>query len=158
MSSFDLRPVSSADDDFLYRVYAGSRLEEMAKVVWDEAAKQSFLHMQFTAQQAHYQKCFPDAIHDLLLVDGIPAGRLYIDRRETEIRILDIAVLPEARRRGIGSYFLQALIQEAQTNKKTLSVYLDETSPSLELFQKMGFIRADGNGISCLMEWRPAAS
>lgn len=156
MNSLARRPVTEADDDFLYRVYAGARAGEMALVPWEESQKEEFLRMQFAAQQAHYRKQFPEASHDVLLADGVPAGRLYVDRRAAEIRILDIAVLPEARRQGIGSRVLHGLMEEAQTVQKILSIYVDETSPSLELFQGLGFVRAGGNGISCLMEWRPA--
>ncbi|MBN2387245.1 MAG: GNAT family N-acetyltransferase [Anaerolineales bacterium] len=157
MSALVLRPVTDADEDFLYRVYAGTRAEEMARVPWDEAQKQDFLRMQFAAQQAHYRKHFPEASHDVLLADGLPAGRMYVDRRAAEIRILDIAVLPEARRQGVGSHFLRGLMKEAQAVRKTLSIYIDETSPSLDLFRRLGFVQAGGNGISCLMEWHPAA-
>ncbi len=158
MDLLELRPVSAADDDFLYRVYAGLRLEEMELVPWDETAKQTFLQMQFAAQQAHYQSYFPRASHDVILADGIPAGRLYVDRRETEIRILDITLLPERRGHRIGSHLLQDLMEEAKAANKTLSIYIENLNPSLRLFQRLGFIEADDNGISCLMEWHPAAN
>jgi ribosomal protein S18 acetylase RimI-like enzyme len=156
MTSFDLRPVSSTDDDFLFKVYAGARQEELARVDWEEPVKESFLQMQFAAQQAHYREYFPAASHAVLLAGGVPAGQMYIDRRETEIRILDLAVLPEARRQGIGSHFLQTLIREAQASGKVLSIHVDETSPALGWFQRWGFARSGGNGLSCLLEWRPA--
>jgi ribosomal protein S18 acetylase RimI-like enzyme len=156
MDSLELRPVSAADHDLLYRIYASSRAEEMGLVPWDEAAKQTFLQMQFAAQQAHYQAYFPQASHNIILVESVPVGRLYVDRRETEIRILDLALLPAARGRGIGSYLLQDLMKEAETAKKTLSIYVESSNPSLGLFQRLGFVKAGENGISCLMEWRPA--
>jgi hypothetical protein len=53
--------------------------------------------MQFAAQQTHYQARFPQASQDVVLADGVLVGQLYVDRRETEIRILDIALLPLAR-------------------------------------------------------------
>lgn len=152
-----LRPVSAMDEDLLYRVYAGTRQEELALVSWDEAQKQAFMRMQFNAQQAHYLKFFSEASHDVLLSDGIPSGRLYVDRREAEIRILDIAVLPEARRQGIGTHFIRGLMDEAQAVQKSLTIYVDENSPALALFRRLGFVQTDGNGISCLMEWHPAA-
>lgn len=158
MDKLELRPVSSANDDFLYRIYAGSRAEEMSLVPWDEAAKQSFLQMQFVAQQAHYQAYFPHASHDIILMEGIPMGRLYVDRRETEIRILDIALLPSARGHGIGSHLLQDLMEESKAANKTLSIHIENFNPSLRLFQRLGFVKADDNGISCLLEWHAASS
>ena len=157
MDSLELRPVSTTDDDFLYSVYAGSRLEEMKLVSWDEAAKLSFLQMQFAAQLAHYQANFPRASRDVILAKGVPVGRLYVDRREAEIRILDITLLPEARGQGIGPHVLRDLMEEAQAVHKTLSIYVDHSSPFLGWFQRLGFIRAEDNGLSCLMGWHPAA-
>ncbi len=158
MDDLELRPVSPANDDFLYRVYAGSRAEEMNLIPWDEAAKQSFLQMQFAAQQAHYRAYFPHASHDLILMEGIPVGRVYVDRRETEIRILDIALLPSARGRGIGSHLLQDLMEEAKAADKALSIHVENSNPSLRLFQRLGFVKAGENGIACLLEWRVASS
>jgi ribosomal protein S18 acetylase RimI-like enzyme len=128
----------------------------MKLLPWDEAAKESFLQMQFTAQQRHYQSYFPQASHDVILADGVPAGRLYVDRREAEIRVLDIALLPGSRGRGIGSHLLQDLMEEAETVQKTLSIYIENASPYLRFFQRLGFVKADDNGFSCLMEWQPA--
>jgi GNAT superfamily N-acetyltransferase len=154
----NLRPVSTADDDLLFEIYAGARAEELNLVPWDEAAKLGFLQMQFTAQQAHYQTHFPAASYDVILSGGIPVGRLYVDRREAEIRILDIALLPGARGRGIGSYLLQDLMKEAQAVHKALTIYIDTSSPHLRWFEWLGFVRAEDNGLACLMTWHPAHS
>ncbi|RPJ26494.1 MAG: GNAT family N-acetyltransferase [Chloroflexi bacterium] len=156
MDSLELRAVSAEDDDFLCRVYAASRADEMSLVAWDEAAKQSFLQMQFAAQQAHYRAYFSKASHDVILAEGAPVGRLYVDQRETEIRILDIGLLPERRGHGIGSRVLQDLMEEAKAANKTLSIYVEDSNPSLRLFQRLGFVKAGENDISYLMEWHPS--
>ncbi|HMB24169.1 MAG: N-acetyltransferase family protein [Chloroflexota bacterium] len=158
MDSVELRPVTEEDESFLAEVYASCRRAEMALLPWDEAAKQSFLQMQFRAQQTHYQTYFPEASHAVILTDGIPVGRVYVDRRESEIRILDFAVLPERRGQGIGSYTLQNLMKEAQAANKTLSIYVERSSPSLQWFEKRGFVKAGENGFSDLMERQPAKS
>jgi N-acetylglutamate synthase-like GNAT family acetyltransferase len=150
----ELRPVSPADNDFLLKVYAASRAEELELVPWDESAKQAFLQMQFTAQQNHYQSYFPQARHDIILADGTMVGRLYVDRREMEIRILDVTLLPEARGRKIGLMVLQDLMKEAEAAHKALSIYVDTSSTSMELFLGLGFKRINTDDISCLMEWR----
>ena len=45
-----LRCIAPEDEPFLYRVYAGTREEELAPLGWDEAQKNEFLRMQFSAQ------------------------------------------------------------------------------------------------------------
>jgi hypothetical protein len=45
-----LRPAIAADRQFLLGVYAGTRLEELAALPWDEGQKEAFVQMQFDAQ------------------------------------------------------------------------------------------------------------
>src|SRR5204863_10048783 len=103
-----LRPITPEDMDFLCRVYASTRQDEMALVTdWSEAQKTAFLQMQFNAQHAHYAEHYAHAQFQIILLDGAPIGRLYVDRRVKEIRIVDISLLPEYRNRGIGSGLLK---------------------------------------------------
>ena len=109
-----LRPVIPEDEAFLFEVYAGARREELAQTPWDEAQKNAFLTFQFSAQHQHYRSEFATADFHVILDDDTPVGRLYVDRRADEIRILDITLLPEHRGRGIGSVLLGALLAEAE--------------------------------------------
>ena len=98
-----LRPVEPDDREFLYRVYASTRTEELAVVPWDDAQKDAFLRAQFDAQDAWWRENYGGASFDVIVVDGEPAGRLYLHRGDTEIRIVDIALLPEHRGKGVGT-------------------------------------------------------
>src|SRR4051812_15662278 len=98
--SVTLRPATPEDEEFLLRVYASVRQEELAQVPWSDAQKEGFLRGQFAAQQLHYQKHNPGAMHDIILLDDQAIGRLYVARRDAEIRILDITILPEHRNKG----------------------------------------------------------
>src|SRR5947199_4647817 len=105
-----LRPIAPEDEPFLCAVYASTRAEEMALVDWDEGQKTAFVQMQFTAQHRYYQEHYADAAFQVILCDGVPAGRLYVARWPAEIRIVDIALLPPYRNRGIGSFLLRQLL------------------------------------------------
>ena len=96
------RPIRTEDQDFLRRLYASTRQEELAAVPWSEEEKAAFLQMQFRAQHTYYKQQFPEAQFDIILQDHHPIGRLYVDRRPEEIRLIDIAFLPEYRGQGIG--------------------------------------------------------
>jgi RimJ/RimL family protein N-acetyltransferase len=102
-ASITLRPIRPGDEPFLYEVYASTRQEELKVVPWDDAQKAAFLQMQFDAQHAHYQEHFAGAAFDVVLVDGQPAGRLYVARWPGEIRIIDVAILPTFRNHQIGT-------------------------------------------------------
>ena len=156
MMELALRPVSAADEEFLLGVYADSRARELERVPWDEAVKQAFVRMQFAAQQAHYRLLFPEARHDVILADGVPAGRLYVDRRETEIRILDFGLRADVLGRDIESRLLRDLKAEAEAAGKALSVRLDPDDPLRGLLEGTGFARTGGDEIAVEMAWHPA--
>lgn len=149
-----LRPVRPEDEPFLLRIYASTRAEEMALVPWDEAQREAFLKMQFDAQQYHYQKHYPEASHDIILLRGEPVGRLYVAREEQIITILDITLLPEHRGAGIGTPLVKDLQSEAARAEKSLRIYVESFNPSLRLFERLGFYGIGEEGIYILMQWR----
>jgi len=92
------RPITDSDLPFLSRLYASTRAEEVAQVMdWTAEQKQQFLQMQFDAQHKFYQEQFKQAEFLLIEQDQQPIGRIYIDRREDETRLIDIALMPETR-------------------------------------------------------------
>lgn len=153
-AAYTLRPVREEDQAILLEIYSSSRAEEMALVPWDAAMKDAFLLSQLSAQLTHYRSYFPAATHDLILVDGEPVGRIYVDRREAEIRILDVTLLEQARGRGTGTRVIQELMKEAADQDQPLSIYVENYNRSLGLFQRLGFVKTDENGASWLLVWR----
>ncbi len=153
-----LRPSTPEDDAFLFEVYAGTRREELAQTPWDEAQKKTFLTFQFKAQHQHYQSEFADADFHVILDDDAPVGRLYVDRRADEIRILDIALLPEHRGRGIGGTLLDALLAEAEAQGTPVRIFVENHPPrARRFFERLGLEEAEDHGVSVLMAWRPGA-
>jgi ribosomal protein S18 acetylase RimI-like enzyme len=153
----ELRPVEPGDEEFLYRVYASTRTEELAVVPWDDDAKEAFLRMQFAAQDTWYHEQMPDASYQVVLVDGEPAGRLYVDRREDEIRIVDIALLPEHRGRGLGTALLRELLEEADAAGKPVTIHLERFNPALRLYERLGFAQVEDQGVYLFLERRPVS-
>jgi len=125
----------------------------MALVDWSNVQKQEFLRMQFDAQHRYYRDQFRRASFDLLLLDGQAIGRLYVDRRESEIRVIDIALLPEFRGRGIGGEIMKALIDEAAAGNKSVSIHVEHNNPALHLYRRLGFSRVSDEGVYYFMKW-----
>jgi ribosomal protein S18 acetylase RimI-like enzyme len=150
-----LRPIRPADEAFLYQVYASTREEELAPLGWDEAQKHAFLRMQFTAQHRYYQATFPHASFDVILPAGRPIGRLYVDRREDEVCIVDIALLPEHRGAGIGGTLLRSVLAEAG---KPVRFHVEKNNPALRLYRRLGFAPVGDTGVYFRMEWQPASA
>ncbi len=146
--------MTGADADFLLRVYTGTR-DDVRSVPWPEEQRQEFVAMQFAAQTADYEARFPDAEHSIVLVDGVAHGRIWTDRNEDEIRLLDVALLPERRNLGTGRVLLERLIAEAQEAGKPLrhSVY-KSNSDALRFYERLGFETVEDFELYVLMEWR----
>jgi ribosomal protein S18 acetylase RimI-like enzyme len=152
-----LRPARASDRALLFEVYASTRAEELAVVPWPEPTKQAFLAQQFEAQDVHYRRHYPDASFEVIEVDGEPAGRLYVDRLDEEIRIIDIALLPGFRGCGIGAALLRELIDEAAGAGKRLSIHVERENRARTLYERLGFtVVADDGGIYVLMERSPS--
>ena len=154
-AAISLRPICPDDDPFLYQVFASTRERELQVTGWDEAQKRAFLTMQFNAQHRFYQEQFPNAQFQVILGDGSPIGRLYVDRRAEEISIVDIALLPSHRGRGIGSALLQELLAEASAAGKPVRIYVEQFNPALRLYLRLGFAQSGDTGVYYLMEWLP---
>lgn len=146
-SAISLRPVVPDDLAFLKSVYASTREEELAVVPWSAEQKDAFIEMQFRAQDTDYRRNYPDARFDVILREGTPAGRLYVHRRETEISILDITLLPEYRGAGIGGGLLGALIAEADGAGKPLEIYVEKFNRAQTLYRRLGFVETDDTSV-----------
>ena len=153
-----LRPVSDGDRAFLVALFASVREQELAQVPWDDATKRAFVEHQFSAQDAHYRGNYPGATLDLIEVDGARAGRLYVHRGPADIRIMDIALAPEFRGRGIGTSLLQDLMAEADSSGRKLSIHVEMNNPARSLYDRLGFEPAGEHGVYVLMERPPAVS
>lgn len=149
-----LRSVTPEDEAFLVKVYGSTRAEELSQAPWNEAQREAFIKMQFAAQQLHYRAHNPNATHDLILLDNQPIGRLYVSRREREIHILDITILPEHRGQGVGTLLIKELMRKAEQAGQPLTIYVESFNPALRLFERLGFLRIEDDGINYLMEWK----
>jgi ribosomal protein S18 acetylase RimI-like enzyme len=150
------RPIAPEDTPFLRRVYGTTREEEMRAVPWTEEQKKQFVDMQFAAQKQHYEQAYPSCDFLVIELDGESIGRLYIDRDETDIYIIDIALLPEHRRRGVGGMLLEEILEEGRTTGKKVQIYVEHDNPARHLYDRLGFRHVDSNGIYHKMEWRAA--
>ena len=148
-----LRPITPEDGGFLYRIYASTREDELAVVDWDDGQKEASLEMQFAAHHAFYMEQFPRAEFQIILLDEEPIGRLYVDRRENEIRIIDIALFAEHRNKGVGSTFLEDILSEGQQKGLLVRIHVEQNNPALQLYKRLGFQNIGENGIYYLMEW-----
>jgi ribosomal protein S18 acetylase RimI-like enzyme len=153
---FTARSVTDDDREFLCRLYASTRADEMALVTWwSDAEKEAFLRFQFDAQSKYWGERFPDASFDIVEQRGEPVGRLYVDRRPNEIRLIDIALLPEHRGKGLGGELMAQVLAEGKARGLPVSIHVEHNNPALRLYRRLGFEKVEEQGVYFLMEWLP---
>jgi len=151
-----LRPVAPGDEPFLRALYGSTREGELAPLGWTALQVDAFLDMQFRARQLQYRSQFPGAGDCVVLVGGDPAGRLYVDRGEALIRIVDIAMAPDYRGQGAGTALLGGLIEEASAAGKVVELHVEPSNPAQRLYRRLGFVEAGAASPYLRMQWRPA--
>jgi GNAT superfamily N-acetyltransferase len=150
-----LRPVTNIDDEFLLSVYDSTRAEELAQATWQPGQREAFVKWQFEMQRAEYQVRYPDAEYDVILIDDRPAGRIWIGRDAEQIRLLDIALLPEFQNRGAGTLLLHWLIDEARAANKVLRHMVFVLNNNAHRFyERLGFEVFEEFGAYKHMEWK----
>jgi ribosomal protein S18 acetylase RimI-like enzyme len=125
-------------------------------VPWDDAQKDAFLRSQFDAQDAWYCEHYAAASFDVIVLDGEPAGRLYVHRGESEIRIVDIALLPKHRGTGVGTSLLRELLAEADAAGKRVTIHVERLNPACRLYERLGFVVVEDKGVYLFLERPPA--
>ena len=148
-----LREATAADEEFLYEVYASTRIEELAGLGWDEQQKHAFIRMQFLARERTY----PRVDNRIIVLHDRAVGRILVERNEAEILLRDVALLPAYRNAGIGGRLVRDLIKEADAAGKPLRLHVLATSPAVRLYERLGFGRTGDDGTYLEMKWIPSA-
>jgi len=148
-----LRAQTIQDKEFLFALYASTRAAEMEHLQWSPQQKNDFLAMQFRAQSIHYDEYYPDALLGIIECGGEAIGRLYVDRREREIEIIDIALVPSMRGRGIGKRLLVELLDEGRATARRVRIYVEHFNPARGLYDRLGFRQVGTNGVYHEMEY-----
>lgn len=151
-----LRPTGPDDEPFLREVYSSSREDELAAVPWTPEQRAAFLDLQFRAQALDYARRFPHGEHSIVLLDGEPVGRVWVNLDEVEVRLLDITLLTAARGRGAGSAVLWGLQERAREAGLPLRHTVLVTNVDAQrLYRRLGFVEIDATDTHLLMEWHP---
>jgi ribosomal protein S18 acetylase RimI-like enzyme len=155
-SSVTLCAASDADQDFLLSVFASTRSDELAALAFDPNLAQTFARMQFSMQQQNYRARYPEAENKIILKDGVPVGRMLVDRNDDGITLVDIALLPDYRGSGIGSALIQTLLDEATAAQKAVQLSVYKINPAVRLYERLGFSYVADDEVYFEMIRRPA--
>lgn len=153
---YALRPEVDDDIPFLMRLYATTREDELAPVPWNEEQKSAFLASQFALQRHHYRTQIVHCRFDVLERGGQPVGRLYLEDRPTRLHIVDIALMPEARSKGLGTAVIEALQAAGRASHRGVGIMVEQfNTGALRFYQRLGFVQVEEHGMHLEMEWLP---
>lgn len=155
LGTVTLRPATAQDRAFLREVYASTRDDQLTEGGWPAGERDTSVQVQFDLQDRQYRSSNPRGSFDVVEVDGCRAGRLYVDRRLDDIRIIDIALLPAYRGAGIGSRLIGTVLEEARMSGRSASLHVEVHDPAARLYRRLGFAMVADRGLYRLMEWRP---
>jgi ribosomal protein S18 acetylase RimI-like enzyme len=153
-----LRPERDADRDFRYALFCDSRLPEWEPVRLQPALFEHLMQHQFMAQTVSYLNLFPKAHFDIIELGTEPIGRIVVDRPGTVLHIVDQAIVPYMRNRGIGTAIMQSLMDEARAAGLPVRLQVASSNdPSMRLYARLGFVPIQETPAYIEMEWNATA-
>jgi ribosomal protein S18 acetylase RimI-like enzyme len=152
-----LRRAEAEDEALLRTVFAQARGLELGGAGLDAGVTEMLLDMQQRAQEAGYRRAHPDAGYFVVEADGVPCGRLVLDWRRDEVWVVDVALLTDARGRGIGGTLLRSLQQGAALGGRRLRLSVAKDNPARRLYERLGFSAVASDEVYVEMAWEPGA-
>lgn len=150
-----LRSEAAADEPFLRAVYASTREAELNLTGWDTATRQTFLDLQFKAMCQGYRSMFPGGEFSIILLAGAAVGRMVVNRDERMLHLVDLAVLPAFRNRGIGTTVIGRLIAEAAQSHRRVQLEVQKGGRPRGLYERLGFRKFEETELFEFWEWTP---
>lgn len=153
-----LRPVGPDDQLFLDALYASSR-PDLRHMNADAPFVDGLIRMQQRVQMVGFQQNFPDAQHWIVLRHEQSIGRLVLDVASTDVRLVDIVILPEARGGGVGTALLCAVQRFARDRGLGMSLaVLKNNTVARNLYARLGFVEHSSDMLFEHMLWRAEPS
>lgn len=153
-----IRPEREDDEAFRFQLFCASRQPEFARLLAPDVLE-PIMRQQFHAQTVGYRSRFPRARADIIELGGKPIGRIMLDRGDKVLHIVDQAITPELRNRGIGTAIMRALMEEArQTSGAVRLAVAAGNGQALRLYRRLGFAPIETQELYLWLEWRPDAA
>jgi ribosomal protein S18 acetylase RimI-like enzyme len=127
--TYSLRAATDQDTAFIYGLRVAGLKEYVARIWgWDE----SF-------QRVRFQEHFDPSRYQVVVVSGLDVGAMAVEWRDEEVFLADIEILPEWRRRGIGTAIVGAVLAEATRRGLPAVLQVLKGNPARLLYDRLGF-------------------
>jgi ribosomal protein S18 acetylase RimI-like enzyme len=157
-AAISLRRVSVQDDPFLWALFCAVRAD-LALLPLPAEQVELLMRQQYRFQQQGYANQFPLAESWVIEYQSIPAGKIMLDCSANAVHVIDIAVVPEYRSRGIGSGVLVAISGYVNKCAGVLSLSVDRQNiAARRLYDRLGFVICQQTATHDGMQWVPSPS
>ena len=75
----------------------------------------------------------------IIVREGVRIGIYVVERAPDHVQLLQIFILPDYQRLGIGSHLIERLLAEARAARLPLRLRVLRVNPAFELYRRMGF-------------------
>ena len=154
--AFHLVATDGSDEPFLAELFFQTRRGTFEPLGWDEPRLRALLASQHTIREAQYKAQFPEATLRKVVVDGVPVGRVDTVRKDGRLHLIDLAVLPSAQGKGLGSAVLGKVLEEADAAGLGMDLHVEVINPARRLYARAGFVEKQDDGVYLFMEREPA--
>lgn len=152
-----IRPALPSDEAFFLALYRSTRYD-LQGLLADPRYIDGLIAMQQQMQVAGYRSSYPDAAYEVLELDGVPVGRLVTAAVPGAVRVVDIAVLPQARGRGVAGEALRRLQRQAALDGRALALAVRrDNAGARRLYAALGFTVDTEDAAVLQLRWRGGA-
>src|SRR3954449_5271538 len=152
-----LRACVDGDDTFLYDVFCTTWESEVAALPNPKLA-QHVLRIQHIAQERRFHTNYPTHERYVVLERGVPAGRLYVDRSDTTMHVVDLTLLPRFQSQGIGTRIFRDLFDVAAEDHQVVTLAVPRRNlRAIDLYTSLGFRMVSMDDLDSHFEWTPAS-
>jgi ribosomal protein S18 acetylase RimI-like enzyme len=124
-----LRAATPEDAEFLFQLQRATMREYVEQTwSWDERW-----------QRAHFQEKFDPARNQIVVLDNRDIGVIAAERREDEVFLTSLYILPEYQRRGIGTLLIKSVIEGAFQEGLPVRLRVLKVNPARRLYERLGF-------------------
>lgn len=163
-----LRDRTTADEPLLFALFAETKAADLAPLGLTPEQLRPLLEMQYRGREMTYAAGYARVWDALICHSSTAVGRILIDRASDHWRLIDIAVQPSSRGRGIASQVIQLLQQQCQELRIPLRLSVPFGNPAQLLYARLGFVMAQPSparqasdaefAMDQAMEWNPVAA
>jgi len=153
--NFETNRIENEDSEFLFNVYASSRMEEVVSWGWGKEQIIQFLQMQYDCQKRSYEIHYPNLETRIITFKNEKIGRLLLADCDDKLTIVDITLLPNYQNKGIGKNVLLDLLMNAKRQNKVVELKVfHNNEQAIRLYKRLGFQQVSSRDMYIQMEWK----